>query len=333
MKRWHVAISGFGAIGKSVANLLAQRHSHFLTRYNADVRLVGVCGSRAGAFDADGLGTWSAEHPWPMEARLTGADFLSTVQPHILIESGPTDYRTGGSGERYIRQALAAGIHVVALSKGALVRDFRGLRDLADRHQAKLKFSGATSASLPTIDLLTYNLAGCRIDHVEGIVTETTNFILSRMMHGDTFDAALATAQQQGSAEPDPRLDIEGWDSAIKITILANAAFDANVRLDDVVREGIADITPEQISAWRAQGRVPKLVACIDRDGDRYRASVRLRTYDALDPFSQVDAGMKAIRVRTDAMGDTLIIAKNGPMGTPAAALKDLEHILMQHPS
>lgn len=333
MKRWNLAISGFGTVGKSIANLLAQRHSSFSARYDADVRLVAVCGSRAGAFDAEGLGNWSAERPWPMQDGLTGAGFLASVQPHILIESGPTDFKTGGAGEQYIRQALASGIHVIAISKGALVRDFRGLRHLADAHHAKLKFSGATSAALPTIDLLAYNLAGCRIDRVEGIITETTNFMLSRMMDGDAFDVALATAQQHGIAEPDPRFDTEGWDSAIKITILANAAFDANLQLDDVPREGIADITPDNIAAWRAQGRVPKLVACIDRDGDVYRASVCLRTYDARDPFSQVSAGMKAIRVCTDAMGDTLVMSRNGPMGTAAAALKDLEHILMQHAS
>ncbi|WP_347557840.1 homoserine dehydrogenase [Robbsia sp. KACC 23696] len=330
MKRWNVAITGFGAIGKSVAALLDQRRAHYQARYGADVRLVGVCGSRAGCFAPSGLVAWSEAQPWASQDGLTGPAFLDTVQPDVLIESGPTDYLTGGAGERYIRQALTSGIDVIAISKGALVRDYRGLRQLAETHGARLKISGATSAALPTIDLLQYNLTGCTVERVEGIVTETTNFILSRMMDGERFEDALASAQQHGIAEPDPRFDIEGWDSAIKITILANAAFDADVRLESVVREGIAAVTPAQIADWRARGLVPKLVACIDRMGDHYHASVRLKTYDSQDPFSQVRAGMKAIRVHTDAMGETLVISKNGPTGTAAAALKDLEHLLMQ---
>lgn len=328
MKRWNIAITGFGAIGKAVAQIVAQRQSHYQTRYGADVRVVAVCGSRAGLIDPKGLAL-DDEAPVTLQPGVTGDGFLQNAGADVLIEAGPTDYETGGAGYRYIREALGRGMHAISISKGALVFDYPGLAQLARNNGVQLKISGATSAALPTIDLLQYNLAGCRILEVEGIVTATSNFVLSSMMDGQSFDDAVAEAQRLGMAEPNPRFDVEGWDTACKINILANAGFGANLKLHDIPRAGIEQISAADIARWKSEGVVPKLVGRIDNLGDSLRASVELRTYALDHPFAQVSANMKAIRVRTDIMGEIMAIGVTSPLATAAAALKDFEHLLM----
>ncbi len=159
--------------------------------------MVGICGSRAGLIDLDGLGPARTSDLTQRVSGLTGDRFLDSLHANVLIETGPTDYETGGPGDRYIRSALTNGVHVVAISKDARVV-YAGRAALARAHGAQLKISGATLAALPTIDLLQYNLAGCKILEVEGILTATANFMLSQMMAGLSFADALS--ERSGSA-------------------------------------------------------------------------------------------------------------------------------------
>lgn len=329
MKRWNLAITGFGRIGRSVAELVWQRQPHYRQRYGADVRLVAVCGSRAGCFEPAGLSREQVGTPHAMQPGLTGEAFLARVGADVLIEAGPTEFETGGAALAYLRTALGMGMHAIVISKGALVVDHAGLAALAAAQGVQLKISGATSAALPTIDLLQYNLAGSRILQVEGILTATTNFVLSRLMDGAALAAAVREAQDLGMAEPDPRFDLEGWDTACKIAILANAAFGAGIRLQDVARCGVDRVSAADTSAWREAGVVPKLVGRIVNGDSGVRASVELVGYPRDHPFALVGAGMKAIRVDTDAMGEVIAIGRSGPLATAAAAMKDFEHLLM----
>jgi homoserine dehydrogenase len=334
VKDVNVIITGFGTVGREAARLLDERRERYRTRYGVEVRLVGVARSRTGCYDDQGL----AAEVWEAFARgelagdpaCTGADFLTRTRPDVLIETGPSDYVTGGAGSVYMKTALAQGTHVIAVSKGALVADYPGLAALAKKTGAVLKISGATAAALPTVDLLEYNLAGCEAAVVEGILTGTANFVLSSMMEADIpYEEAIRRAQELGIAEPDPRFDVEGWDTACKLTIIANTAFGAGLRLDDVKRTGIAHLTRAQMDAWRQVGRVPKLVGSIRRTAEGVKAAVELRLYGRDHPFARVHGTTKAIRVETDAMGELLVIGgKSDPRAAAAAALKDLEHIL-----
>jgi homoserine dehydrogenase len=330
MQRCNVAITGFGAIGRTVAGLLLQRQAHYAQRYGADVRLTAVCGSRAGLYAPDGLAGPRGPEREAMQAGLTGAGFIERTNAHVLIDAGPTDYETGGAAYAYLRSALSRGVHAIAISKGALIFDLPGLRALAAANGVALKFSGATAAALPTVDLIEHNLAGCRVLKIEGIFTATTNYVLSRMIDGVALPDAVAQAQQLGMAEPDPRFDTEGWDTACKIVLIANAALDANLALNDVERQGIDQVTQRDIDGWKAAGVVPKLIGEIVPGEHGVSATVTLRTYPHDHPFAQVGAKMKAIMVQTDAMGEVVAMCRTSPLATAAAALKDFEHILMK---
>ncbi|MBE5394407.1 homoserine dehydrogenase [Brevibacillus borstelensis] len=334
MKRYDVVISGFGSVGRQVARLLHERKERYRMVYDADVRLVGVMRSTAGCYADEGLAleqvqAFSAEKSMG-DKKKTGADFLAACPFDILIEAGPSDIVTGGMALSYMRTALSRGKHVIAISKGTLVADYQGLHEAARRHGAMLKVSGATAAALPTVDLLQYNLAGCEVALIEGIFTGTANFVLSAMMEeGISMEEAIIRAQQMGIAEPDPRFDLEGWDTACKLTIMANAAFHAGIRLSDVARKGIQGITPELVQKWKADGLVPKLVGSLRKVDDTLQAAVDVQLLSETHPFAQVRGTTKAIRLETDTMGELLVVGgKSDPVAAAAAALKDLEHIL-----
>jgi homoserine dehydrogenase len=217
----------------------------------------------------------------------TGPDFILQSGADVVIEAGPSDFRTGGPGYAYIQSALAAKRDVIAISKGALVFDGPGLRALADESGATLKISGATAAALPTIDLLEYNLKGCEVLKVEGILNATTNFLLDTMMQqGSSFDETLASVQAAGFAESDSSYDTQGWDTACKLLILENFGLGASLSIDDLSVEGIENVTTERINQWREQNLVPKLVGVLSRQANGYKASVGIFEHIACRVFA-----------------------------------------------
>ncbi|MDE1915690.1 MAG: homoserine dehydrogenase [Sphingomonadales bacterium] len=328
MKTCRVAIAGFGGVGRTVGAMLLARRARYRQLYDMDVRLVAVCGSRAGLADAAGL---EAQHFAMLQAGLTGPDMLKGA--NVLIEAGPTDLHTGGPGLAYLRGALGAGMDAVVISKGALVHSGPELRALARATGARIKISGATAAALPTIDLLDHSLRGGTVLGLEGILNATTNYLLNAMMLRHVgFEEALTEAQAGGFAESDPRKDTQGWDTACKLLILANFGLGADLTLDDMVVEGIEHLTQSRIERWRGEGLTPRLVGHLRREDDGWHARVGIKTYRGDDAFAHVPGKTKAIRIVTDVMGE--ILAMGGgpePVATASAALKDLEHLL-EHP-
>ncbi|SFA73131.1 homoserine dehydrogenase [Rhizobium sp. NFR07] len=327
MKTYKIAIAGFGGVGRATAGLLLSRRERYRQVYDADARLVAVCGSRSGLADANGL---EEEQLSNLEDGLSGVAFIEESGADILIEAGPSNFRSGEPGLAYLRAALSAGRDTIVISKGALVHSGRQLRELARASGAMLKLSGAAAAALPTIDLVEHSLKGCEVLKIEGILNATTNYLLDAMTtRGIGFEAALREAQEGGFAEADPRNDTEGWDTACKLLILANFGLGANLTMDDLIVEGIQSITRERVEAWRNEGFVPKLVGSLTNVNGAFRAQVGIKTYPLADPFANIRGKDKAIRITTDAMGETIAIGSGKePLATAAAALKDLEHIL-----
>lgn len=323
-----VAIAGLGGVGRATADLLLSRRERYRRLYGTDVRLVAVCGSKSGLADAEGL---EPDRLDALELGLTGPDFVAASGAAVLIEAGPSDYGTGDPGLAYLRSALSDGLDAIVISKGALVHSGRELRDLAKGSRAMLRISGAAAAALPTIDLMEHSFLGCTVLRVEGILNATTNYLLGAMVaRGIGFEEALREAQAGGFAEADPRNDTEGWDTAAKLLILANFGVGLDLAMDDLAVAGIQDMTREDVTAWERDGLVPKLVGSLVRENGTVRAEVGIRTYPSDDPLAQVAGKNKAIRITTDAMGETIAIGSGTePLATAASALKDLEHVLI----
>jgi homoserine dehydrogenase len=325
-----VVITGYGTIGRHVSGMLHARQPRYREQYGRDVRITGVCNSTSGLVDPGGLAPLELSDRASFTPGLTGSRFMSAAPAHVLIEAGPSNYDTGGESLNYLRNALARRTHAIAVSKGALVVDIRGLRDLATRNGVSLRFSGAAASALPTVDLIEHSLAGVTILGIEAVLTGTTNFVLNQRFHnGLEHNSALRLAQEKGIAEPDPAFDIDGWDTASKLVILANSALGMNLRLDALPREGIRNLPRSALKQWKAAGLTPRLVGFIEKHENNLRAGVELRAYPPSHPFAGLDGSMKALAVHTEEMGDlTILGGASNPRATAAAVLKDLEHVL-----
>lgn len=330
MKRVNVAICGFGRIGQQIAELLLNRSEYYQQKYQIDARLVGVCKSSSGLIDQEGLQAAKWLDKTQYQAGLTEQKFLEQVQADVIIETGPSDYVTGGKGLFYLNYALTHSMNAIAVSKGALVVEGKKLINLAHQHKKKLFFSGATAAALPTVDLFEYNLAGCQILEIEGVFTGTTNFILNDMLqHECAFAESLEKAQAKGIAEPDSSFDVDGWDTAAKITILANTVLGADVKIQDIPKQGISHVRADDIRDWKKENVVPRLVGFIYLKNQQIQTGVELRLVPANHPFAHLQGSKKCIRVLTQEMGEFVVSGgASAPLATAAAALKDFELML-----
>ena len=337
MKKVRIVLCGLGNVGKAFVELLAERAEELAKRYDLHPVL-------AAAVDLGGAAVSDASDGLPGRKLLAHLrdggrveDFGEFGRPDVgaaeamvgaavLIEATPTNLTDGEPGRTHIVAALRRGMQVVSANKGPIVLSYRELVDLAKENGGGLHISAATAAALPTLDVARVCLAGSRILSVEGILNGTTNYILSRMRaDGAAYDTALKEAQELGIAETDPAKDVEGYDTAIKLVIIANCLFGPSFGLDDVAREGITEVTPEDIAGASADGEVIKLVGSAESVDGEIRLRVAPKRLKRNHPLASVNGSEKAISYMTDTM-DRITVSggKSSPVGAAAAMLKDL---------
>jgi homoserine dehydrogenase len=331
-----VILAGFGHVGKAFVALLQEKGGSLRNRYGLDLSLRAILKSDGGFMaEADmpkhGLSEMSAGqtsgHPLWM-AGLTVKSALKKSGPGILVECTPSNIQTGEPGLGHIRAALRAGWHVVTANKGPLAVDFKGLRDLAQANHLILKCSAATAAALPTLDVGLYSLAGAEIKAIEGILNGTSNYILTRMEEGAEYREALKEAQDKGIAEHNPALDVEGWDTAVKLLLIANSVLGLDLTLQDIKVAGITEIPPELLGRAKQEGKALKLFGRITLAAGRWKAEVSPEAIDRSHPLFGVSGTDKGITFLTDTMGTVTVTGgKSDPRGAAAALLKDIIHI------
>lgn len=327
MQTAHIVLAGFGHVGRAFFRLVRDKRPLLLDRYDLDLSIRAVVRRRGGLVSSEGLEGTPGAQGWDAGVKLESV--LRNLKPGVLVECLASDLRTGEPALSGIRRALGLGWHAAVASKGPLVMDFPGLKALAHRSRAELRYSAATGAALPTVDVGRGALAGTEILRIEAILNGTTNYILTRMGEGLGYQAALADAQSKGIAEPDPSQDVEGWDSAAKLVIIANSTLDSSFTLDQVQVEGVADVLKYAIGRARAEGKKMKLIARLTRRGEAYTLKVAPEVIDASHPLFGVDGTDKGIAYMTDSMGMVVVTGgKSDPRGAAAALLKDVIGIL-----
>lgn len=226
-----------------------------------------------------------------------------------------------------ILAALKAGKPVVTANKELLANVGAELFEAAATAGVDLLFEAAVGGGIPLIRPLRESLAGERITRVMGIVNGTTNYILTRMTEGGaSYADALSEAQSLGYAEGDPTADVEGFDAAAKLAILASIAFGARVVAGDVYREGIRDLTPADIDFARRMGFVVKLLAIAERVQDD---AIAVRVHPAMlpttHPLASVRESFNAVFIEGEAVGDLMLYGRGaGGMPSASAVLGDL---------
>jgi len=319
-----VALIGAGSVGSQVARLLLEQADELAGRAGAGIELVGI-----GVRDVDA----------PRDVDLP-RELLTTDVESLILGADIVVELMGGlePARQYVLAALNSGADVVTGNKALLASHGPELFEAAEQVGAQLYYEAAVAGAIPIIRPLRDSLAGDRIVRIMGIVNGTTNFILDRMdTDGDTLEAALATATELGYAEADPTADIGGYDAAQKAAILASLAFHTTVPLVAVHREGITEVTHEQVVAARKAGYVVKILAICERllDADGVEG-VSARVYPALvpleHPLATVHGAKNAVFVEAEAAGDLMFYgAGAGGVETASAVLGDLVSAARRH--
>ena len=225
-----------------------------------------------------------------------------------------------------ILAALKSGKPVVTANKELLANFGAELFEAAEAAGVDLLFEASVAGGIPLMRPLRESLAGERIRRVMGIVNGTTNYILTQMAEeGSSFGDALAEAQRLGYAERDPTADIEGYDAAAKAAIIASIAFGARVVAGDVYREGITQITTDDISAAHELGYVVKLLAVAEEHDGRIGVRVHPAMVPLDHPLAAVRGSYNAVFIEGDAVGQLMLLGRGAGGGpTASAVLGDL---------
>ncbi|HEX9712247.1 MAG TPA: homoserine dehydrogenase [Actinomycetota bacterium] len=254
-----------------------------------------------------------------------GTGGLLTTDAHEVVSHPDVDIVVEAMGgiepaRSLLLEAMRNGKHVVTANKELLASLGQELFDASDAAGVDLYFEAAVAGGIPLIHPLKESLAGERIHKVMGIVNGTTNYILTRMAEdGMEFSEALAEAERLGYAEEDPTADIEGFDAAAKTAILASIVFNARVVGGDVYREGIADITQQDIAFAQRLGYTVKLLAITEEQDGEIAARVHPAMIPNHHPLASVRENLNAVFVEGELVGELMFYGRGaggGPTGT-----------------
>ncbi len=334
-----LALIGFGNVGQGLAHILHQRSTQLAQQFGLDLQIVAVSTlNKGGVYDPQGLdpaallaAVQQPRGPQPLSAVPAphyGWDALRTIaqsNADIVLELSYTDLQTGEPALTHVREALRQGKHVVTANKGPAALHLPQLRRLAQENGVELGVEGTVMSGTPALRLGTELLAGAGIRRLQGVLNGTTNYILTQMESGATFEAALAEAQARGYAEADPTGDVEGHDAAAKLVILANLLLDLPLTPADVPCTGITALTPQDIRAAQAAGERWKLIGVVARTAHGYEAGVQPVRLPLSHPLASVSGATNAITYTTDLLGDlTLVGPGAGRIETGYALLADV---------
>ncbi len=336
-KQIRLVLIGLGNIGRRFLRVLDLKAEHLHTHYGLSFLVVGAADSRGAALDLAGLdpaqvadlkaaGRSVADLPAVGQAGMPALELVRQVEADVLCEASPVNLADGEPGLSCMRAAMRKGMHVVTPNKGPLVLAYRELTALAQAQGVRLRFCGTVAGGLPAINLGQRDMAGATIARLEALPNLTTSYILHQMAGGLSYGEALAAAQAQGCAEADPSLDVEGWDAANKLVILANSVLGMPATLDDVAVEGITGLTLADLEAAKAKGKTIKLVASAVRQEDgSYALSVGPVALPAEHPLARLGGQQMGIVYHTDIYGTiSAAILEEDPTPSSATMLRDL---------
>ena len=324
-----IILCGFGVVGQSLVKLFESRSEDLYAKYGLKPRVVGVFDSKGSAVESSGLelsklvetkrkyGTVknyaNKNNTW------TGTEMLKNIEADVLIETTASNYKDAEPGMTHITMAMKKRMHVISVNKGPLALAFPSLLELATYNQVMFKFSGTVGGGTPILDYAKNSLRGERITSFAGILNGTTNYILSNMTTGLSFDEALKDAQDRGYVEADESLDLDGLDAAAKLVILANWVMGMKVTMPDIKCKGIREVTKDEIKNASKNNSNVKLIASCNKE-----LIVEPKEIQKEDPLC-VNGTLNAIAFTSEHSGTQTIIGKGaGGMETASSILRDL---------
>ena len=334
MPSYNLAIVGFGNVGRAFLRLLIAKEAELRREYDIRWRLTGVATRRVGWFaDPDGFnpiallnGHWparAANLTQPKDVR----EWLERAKADVFFEASSLEAQTGQPALDHLKAALQGGAHAISANKGPVVHGYRELSALAKEKNRKFLFESTVMDGVPIFSLFPLGLPATELRGFHGVLNSTTNVVLTEIEKGRTFADAVQRAQTLGIAETDPTADLDGWDAAVKLTALAIVLMGADVKLEQVKRTGIRELSEEKIRAVRAAGMRYKLVCRAERKGDSVQCCVQPELLLASDALAGLEGTSSAIRFDLDMFGLSIVEHNPGIEATAYGLLADLVRV------
>lgn len=329
----NIALIGFGTVGQGIANILLAKKESLKSLYNFEFEIVALADMLYGnCYNPTGLDVSALLDEMKSEGQFSSdlykSDIVSLIKfcnANIVCEMTYTDLQTGGDAVDFVKAALSTGKNVVTSNKGPAALVYQELEKLAEEHNVNFMIEGTVVAGTPVLNLVRDSLKGCEITKIRGILNGTTNYILTQMESGMSYENALKKAQELGYAEADPTGDIEGFDARAKVCILTNAVMNFPLKLSQIDCSGITHISLEDVEQAKHSGKRWKLIGSVEKNENEIFARVKPEIIDSENPFFNINGTQNALTFSTDLLGDVTIIGPGAGMTeTGFAILTDI---------
>lgn len=314
MKKIGVAILGLGVVGGGTYKILTEHREMYQKTHDIDINV--ECVLELNRDRARALGVEEAK------IASTMAEVCSNPDVDIVVEviGGVEPART------FVLAALNAGKSVVTSNKELFCKYSHELEKTAKHNRCGLYYEASCVGGVPVIRSLLDNLQGNTVLSLIGIVNGTTNYILTKMSdNGASYDEVLKEAQRLGYAEADPAADVEGYDSAYKLSILSSLAFHTKIPYTEVYREGITAVTPLDIRYGKQLGYLLKLLAIGKNGPNGIEARVHPTFIRADHPLASVKDSYNAVYITGDSVEDVMLYGRGaGALPTGSAIVGDI---------
>lgn len=309
-----IAVMGFGTVGGGAYDILTKNRDYIKSTQGVDISVAAILDRSVKPLEARGIDP---------ALFCDGIDKLAQdPEIELVIET------MGGvePAKTYITKLLKSGKSVVTANKELLAKHWSELEPIAKANGCGLYFEASCVGGVPIIRALGESFQGDKVRSIYGIINGTTNYILSKMSSEKCgYEQALKQAQALGFAEADPSSDVEGYDAAYKLSILASLAFHTCVPYGSIYREGITKVTAQDITNAHALGYEIKLIAIGMRDGDSVEARVHPLFVPSDHPLASVSGAYNAVYLNGDHVGDLMFYgAGAGAHPTGSAIVSDV---------
>ncbi len=318
-----IGVAGLGTVGASLVRIIQQRSNELAATCGRPILITGVSArdkTKDRGIDVGGIEWFDT----PEELATKG-----DIDVFVELVGGAE-----GPAKVAVHAALNRGLHVVTANKALLAYHGVELAKIAEEKGALLNFEAAVAGGIPVIKALRESLTGNTISRVYGIMNGTCNYILTKMeKEGLSFADCLKEAQRLGYAEADPAFDIEGNDTAHKLSILTTLAFGNQIAVDDIYLEGITNISIEDIHAAADLGYRIKLLGVAQRTDTGIEQRVHPTMVPVDSVIAQVDGVTNAVAIESDVLGELLMVGPGaGGNATASSVLGDIADIAKSRP-
>lgn len=327
-----ICLIGKGTVGSCFLELLNMKKKMIKDRFNCECKLIAIFERDGALINEDGIIfneilsdiDFRKNKLWKKNAR--AKDLISKLKPDICIDVTPTNPNTGEPALTHIIEALNNKIDVISSNKAPFFFEYEKIKELANNNKCFIRYEATVGSCIPALSIKE-NLIGNKITQIKAILNGTSNYILSRMTSENIpFEVALKEAQELGYAEANPNLDVEGFDAAGKLVILANELIGWAKTIKDVKIEGITKITPNAIKLAKLDGYVVKHLAIAENDN----LIVEPRMVKKESPLN-ISGTLNIIELQTQYAGPVILIGKGaGGFEAASAILNDFIYIVKE---